>query len=139
ELIYPLYVAEASLVVWAILRASAQGQADVVVTGYLLVTVGALSVLIAQSTFHFSLYQRDQASNLAAPYVLLIGRRFGAEDPDTGTGQPEFAWEDVPASTKPLSVRYGLLNQGGEVVVLKIVQSEGLLKRKELRWNAMRL
>src|SRR5437660_8300536 len=112
KLIYPLYVAEASLVVWSILRASAQGQADVVVTAYLLVAVGALSVLIAQSTFHFSLYQRDQARNLAAPYILLVGRHFGPEDPATGTGQPEFGWDEVPTHTEPPCVRYGLLNQG---------------------------
>jgi hypothetical protein len=139
KLLYPLYVAEVALIVWSILRASTQGQADVVVTGYLLVIVGALSVLIAQSTFHFSLHQRDQARDLAAPYVLLVGRHFGAEDPATGTGQPEFSWDEVPTYTDRPSVRYGLLNQGGEVVILKIVQSDGLFKRKELRWQSMKL
>jgi len=138
KLLYLLYLAEAALLIWSINRVIVPGQTDAVITAYLAVVVGIISAFIAQTTFHFSLYQQDRASKANAPYVLIVGRRFDLGERKTAwSGEPEFAWEDPPTEKGELPVRYGFLNRGEEVIVRRVYEQYGLFGKRDLKWETL--
>jgi hypothetical protein len=120
------------------MRAAALAQGEAMISAHLSVAVGAISAFIATGTLHFSLYQRAEASKKAQPYLLLVGRRFSSDD-SLSHMSPEFGWEEIPASTAELKVVYGLLNQGGDVIINSVTQRIGLLRVEGLRWATQRM